>query len=139
MQGLKRRIVHGLSFEVIALALAIPVMALIFDDGVMHIGIMTVVMSLLAMGWNMAFNKLFERWEARQSDPHRTLRRRVIHAVCFEVGLTAITLPLIAWWLQVGWLEALVTDMGLLAFFLVYGLVFNWAFDRIFGLPMLDH
>lgn len=138
MQGLKRRIIHGLSFEILALALAIPVMALIFEDGLVHIGIMTVVMSLIAMGWNMAFNALFERWEARQTDQRRTLSRRVIHAVCFEVGLTAVTLPLIAWWLQIGWFEALITDMGMLLFFLVFGLVFNWAFDRIFGLPKLD-
>jgi len=26
-------------------------------------------------------------------------------------------------------------DLGLVIFFLVYTFVFNWAFDRVFGLP----
>ena len=26
-------------------------------------------------------------------------------------------------------------DLGLLLFFLVYTFVFNWVFDRVFGLP----
>ena len=31
--------------------------------------------------------------------------------------------------------DALVMDLGLVVFFLVYTFVFNWAFDAIFGLP----
>ena len=31
--------------------------------------------------------------------------------------------------------QAFVLDLGLLLFFLVYTFVFNWTFDRIFGLP----
>ena len=31
--------------------------------------------------------------------------------------------------------EALVADIGILLFFLVYTVVFTWAFDRVFGLP----
>ncbi len=137
MQGLKRRVIHGLSFELIALMLAIPVVAWIFDDGLVHIGIMTVVMSGLAMGWNMLFNKLFEHWESRQTDTRRTWLRRIIHTLCFEFGLLVVTLPLIAWWLQISLWHALITDLGLMLFFLVYGLVFNWGFDRLFGLPDL--
>jgi hypothetical protein len=32
--------------------------------------------------------------------------------------------------------EALVMDLGLVVFFLVYTFVFNWAFDAVFGLPV---
>jgi uncharacterized membrane protein len=31
--------------------------------------------------------------------------------------------------------QALLYDAALLLFFLVYTFVFNWAFDRVFGLP----
>jgi uncharacterized membrane protein len=40
-----------------------------------------------------------------------------------------------AWWLDVSWWTALLLDLGLLLFFLVYTFVFTWAFDRLFGLP----
>ncbi|MCB2034668.1 MAG: hypothetical protein KDF57_15680, partial [Ottowia sp.] len=31
--------------------------------------------------------------------------------------------------------QALLMDLGLLVFFLVYTYVFTWVFDRLFGLP----
>ena len=43
--------------------------------------------------------------------------------------------PLFAWWFDIGLWQALVMDLGLLVFFLVYTFVFNWCFDRVFGLP----
>jgi len=138
MQGIKRRVIHTLSFEVIGLIIAIPISAWIFDADLTHIGILTVAISLIAMMWNMIFNKLFELWEARQHDQRRTTKRRVIHALCFEGGLLVTTLPLIAWWMQMPLWQALLTDLGYMLFFLIYGFVFNWGFDRVFGLPELN-
>ncbi len=138
MQGIKRRVIHTLSFEIIGLIIAVPLFAWVFGAGLEHIGIMTVVMSLIAMVWNMAFNKLFELWEARQHNHRRTAGRRVMHALGFEGGLLVATLPLIAWWMQMPLWEALLTDLGYMLFFLVYGFVFNWGFDRVFGLPKLN-
>jgi len=43
--------------------------------------------------------------------------------------------PLMAWWFGVSLWRALVMDLGLVMFFLAYTFVFNWAFDRLFGLP----
>ena len=138
MQGIKRRIIHTLSFEVIGLMIAVPLFAWIFKDGLTHIGIMTIVMSLIAMVWNMIFNKLFERWEARQTSQHRTIKRRVMHALGFEGGLLVATLPLIAWWMQMNLWQAMLTDLSFMLFFLVYGFIFNWGFDQIFGQPRLN-
>ena len=137
MQGIKRRVFHTLSFEIIGLIIAVPLFAWVFGADLAHIGIMTVVMSLIAMMWNMTFNKLFELWEARQDDHRRTVKRRIAHALGFEGGLLVATLPLIAWWMQMNLWQALLTDLGYMLFFLVYGFVFNWGFDRIFGLPKL--
>jgi len=78
---------------------------------------------------------LFERWEARQSVRGRSVARRVAHAVGFEGGLVLFLVPLFAWWFDVGLWQALVMDLGLLLFFLAYTFVFNWCFDRVFGLP----
>ena len=138
MQGMKRRVIHTLSFEFIGLIIAVPLFAWVFDAGLEHIGIMTVIMSLIAMVWNMTFNKLFELWEVRQTSQHRNIKRRVMHALGFEGGLLVATLPLIAWWMQMNVWQALLTDVGFMLFFLVYGLVFNWGFDRVFGQPKLN-
>lgn len=63
------------------------------------------------------------------------IQRRVAHAVIFETGLVLMLVPLIAWWLGIGLWEALVMDLALVVFFLVYTFAFNWAFDAVFGLP----
>jgi uncharacterized membrane protein len=92
-------------------------------------------MSASALAWNMIFNALFERWEARQPQRQRTLSRRLLHSLGFEGGLTLMLLPLIAWWLSISWWAALATNLGLFGFFFVYSLVFQWVFDRVFDVP----
>jgi uncharacterized membrane protein len=83
----------------------------------------------------VVFNHLFERWEARQAVKGRSLARRTAHALGFEGGLMLVFVPLFAWWFQVGWLKAAAMQAGLLVFFMVYTFVYNWCFDRLFGLP----
>jgi uncharacterized membrane protein len=41
-------------------------------------------------------------------------------------------LPLIMWWLEVGFLTALAMDAGLAAFYVVYAFGFTWGYDRLF-------
>ena len=65
----------------------------------------------------------------------RSLGRRVAHAIGFEGGLIVWLVPTIAWWLEVSLWQALVMDLSLMVFFLVYTFVFNWLFDLAFGLP----
>lgn len=134
LQGSKRRIVYVSLYETIA----IIVSSLIFmavGQSAGHSGSMAVVASALAIVWNVSFNSLFERWEARQAVKGRSVLRRVAHALGFEGGLAVILIPLMAWWFEVSLWQAAVMEAGLLLFFLVYTYGFNWAFDRIFGLP----
>jgi uncharacterized membrane protein len=134
MQGLKRKIVHSTLFEVIAVLCTSAGLALLGHD-LGHAGVAAVVSSALAMVWNMAYNSLFEMWEARQATRGRSALRRVVHALGFEGGLVLVLAPFFAWWLGVTLVQALVVNLGLVAFFVIYGLVFNLAFDRMFGLP----
>ena len=85
--------------------------------------------------WNLVFITLFEAWESRQRVRGRGVARRVAHAIGFEGGLIAALVPLIAWWFGISLLQALMLDLGLVVFFLIYTFVFNWIFDRVFGLP----
>ena len=52
-------------------------------------------------------------------------------------GLALLLVPLVAHWLDMSYWHAFITDLGLLMFFLVYTMVFTWAFDRVFGLPVV--
>ncbi|OJX32821.1 MAG: hypothetical protein BGO74_13770 [Burkholderiales bacterium 68-12] len=135
MQGLRRRVVYVSIYELIAIAVVTWGLAGYTGQGLEHSGIMAVASSAVAIAWNVFFNTLFERWEARQRVRGRSLRRRVAHAVGFEGGLVVTLVPMFAWWFGISLWEALVMDLGLIAFFLCYTFVFNWAFDKVFGLP----
>jgi uncharacterized membrane protein len=135
MQGLKRRVVYISLYEGIAIVAASVGLALMSGQGLGHSGVLSVMASIVAVVWNLAFNALFERWESRQSVRGRGVGRRIAHAIGFEGGLVAFLVPMFAWWLDVSLLQALTMDLGLVVFFLVYTFVFNWSFDAVFGLP----
>ena len=135
MQGIKRRVVYITLYEAIAIVAASIGLAAMSGQGLGHSGALAVIASVIAVVWNLAFNALFERWEARQAVRGRSVWRRVAHAIGFEGGLVMFLVPTFAWWLDISLMQALVMDLGLVIFFLVYTFVFNWAFDAVFGLP----
>lgn len=135
MQGFKRKIVYVSLFELIAIAATTLGFSLFSGQSAEHASLLAVASSVIAVGWNLAYNTAFEKWESRQTVRGRNLRRRLAHALGFEAGLTVMLVPLFAWWLKVSLWQALILDIGLIAFFLVYAFLFNLAFDRAFGLP----
>jgi uncharacterized membrane protein len=136
VQGLKRKLVYVISFEVIAIALSSTLLRLLSDSSLVYAGAAAVGASVIAMSWNFVYNTLFEAWEARQARKGRSVLRRAMHALGFEAGLVVMLVPLFAWVLGVGLLEALVLNLAMIVFFLAYNFVFNLAFDRLFGLPL---
>jgi uncharacterized membrane protein len=135
MQGTRRKIVQAISYEVLALLVVAPFLFWLFDNSLLLSGAVAVATSLIAVSWNMLFNSIFERWEARQTKPQRTFRRRVLHALGFELGLLLFTTPLLAYGLDISWWQALLGDLAILLFYLVYALFFQWGFDLIFDPP----
>jgi uncharacterized membrane protein len=135
MQGIKRKVVYITLYEIIAIAMSTAGLALLSGAEMGHASVAAVAASAIAVVWNLVFNTLFERWEARQAKRGRSLLRRVAHAVGFEGGLVVTLVPLFAWWLDISLWQAFVLDLGLIVFFLFYTFVFNLLFDRVFGLP----
>ncbi|WP_028601107.1 PACE efflux transporter [Ottowia thiooxydans] len=135
MQGIKRKIVYVTLFELIAVAVTTVAFAAYSGQGAGHSTFLAVASSLIATVWNLSYNTAFEKWESRQKVRGRGLKRRLAHAFGFETGLTVMLVPLFAWWLKVSLWEALILDVGLIVFFLVYAFLFNLWFDRVFGLP----
>ena len=130
-----RRILQALLYEAIAIAVVGPVLSIAFDEPAASTLPLAVVLSIIALSWNYAFNWAFERWESRQLIRGRSFARRLLHGVGFEGGLTLILIPVMSLWLKISPLQALLANLGLLAFFFVYAIAFTWAFDRVFGLP----
>jgi len=124
------RFFHALAFEVLAIIISAPALTLLTGVSMAHAGLLTLMISLIAMVWNMVFNALFDRM-TRRFGPVRTFGTRVIHAVSFEAGLVVIVVPVAAWWLDMGLLDAFLLDMGLILFFLPYTLLFNLAYDKV--------
>jgi len=135
MQGKRRKIVHAVLFEFFAVISVTLAFMVTTHHGAGRSGSLAIATSLVAMSWNMAYNFLFEKWEARQVKRGRSLTRRIAHSLGFEFGLVILLLPLMSWWLDIGIGVALGLEFGLVLFFIVYGLAFNWYFDRVFGLP----
>jgi len=132
-KSLYERFLHAVLFEVVALLLCEPVMSWLLGVSFAHAGLLTLMISLVAMTWNVIFNTLFDRLERRWKAPaaERSFSVRIAHAVAFEAGLILAVVPMAAWWLNIGLIEAFVLDIGLVLFFLPYTLVFNWCYDKM--------
>lgn len=135
LQGPWRRVVYVTLFELFAIAATSYGLSALTGESAAHSSIVAVITSAIAVAWNVVWNGLFERWEARQARRGRGFARRAAHALGMEGGLVVMLVPLFAWWFKVSLWQAFLMDLGLLLFFLVYTFAFNWAFDRVFGLP----
>ena len=135
MSPIVRRVTQAILYEVFAILLVGPVLSILFGESMRSSIALAIVLSTIALCWNYIFNSIFERWEARQTARHRTFKRRLAHGVGFEVGLVVLLTPVMATWLETMWLEALLANLGLMVFFLIYAVVFTWAFDLVFGSP----
>lgn len=135
LQGAWRRVVYVFLYEVFAIAATSFGLSSMTGEGAASTGMVATVTAVIAVTWNIIWNGLFERWEASQAQRGRGLGRRIAHAIGMEGGLVVMLVPLFAWWFGVSLWHAFVMDLGLLAYFLVYTFVFNWCFDRAFGLP----
>ncbi len=133
----KDRLRMALGFEGIGLLLLIPVSSWFLDKPALELGGLAVLMSLLATWWNYQFNQWFDRYYlAPRGRNIKTQAERVMHAICFELGLLAVFLPLTAWYLDISLWQALLLDLGFMLFYLLYGYFYHWAYDVLFPPPV---
>ena len=136
MRSIGDRIRHALSFEIVGLAIVVPLGALAFGMPMADIGVVGVVSATLATVWNYIYNYIFDHAMQRAiGTTLKTPKLRVLHAILFELGLLIVLLPFIAWYLGVSIIHALVMDIGFALFYVIYAFVLNWIYDRLFPLP----
>ncbi|AJJ24384.1 multidrug/biocide efflux PACE transporter [Yersinia enterocolitica] len=124
------RIIHAIGFEVIAVAICAPVGAWLLDRSVLQMGTLAILLSSVAMLWNIIYNSLFDYfWPV--SHVAKTLRVRAFHALGFESGFILIGLPIAAFALGISLLQAFILEIGFFLFFLPYTMFYNWAYDSL--------
>lgn len=139
MRTLADRIRHTVLFEIIALCLVMLMGVFFLDHSTKDIGLVSVVLTMVAMIWNFLYNFLFDKALQRYlGHTEKSSRVRIINALGFELGLLIITLPVLAWALQLTLLQAFIADIALVLFFLVYSYVFNYLYDNYFPVTMHD-
>ncbi len=128
---------HTLLFEFGGLVTAIPMAAWVLDRELLDIGVLGVGLSLLAMTWNYVYNLLFDLTLIRlgRSPKDRPPLLRILHALLFEGGFLIISLPAVAWWLEMSLWHAFLLDLGFAVFFTFYAYLYNWLYDRVFPYP----
>lgn len=139
MRSFPDRIRHTLMFEIIGLMIIIPTSAFVLDKPMSQMGVVGVGSATIATIWNFAFNIWFDHGMRKLTGQTiKGLKARLAHTFLFEAGLLTILLPPMAWYLDMGLLDALILDLGIVAFYLVYNFAFNVGYDRVFPLPLAD-
>lgn len=139
MRSFWDRVRHSVLFEGIALSIVAVFGSWITGHSISEIGVLGLIMSLIAMGWNFVYNWLFDKWYvANRGSESRSIALRVVHAILFEACLLAIGIIVIMLWLQMNFVQALLLDIGFAVFFLVYAFVYNWVYDLVFPVPTTE-
>ena len=133
MRTFRDRVRHALTFEAVALAIFIPGSAALFGQPPADMGVIGIASATIATLWNFVFNMGFDRTLLRlRGTVHKTVAIRVAHTFLFEAGLVVMLIPMIAWYLGISLWDALLMDVAIVVFYLVYGFLFNLAYDRVF-------
>jgi len=136
MRTTRDRIRHSILFELLGLALITPLGAVAFDMPMHDIGVVGIGSATLAMVWNYIYNYGFDHVMLRlRGTSAKTLPIRIIHAILFELGLLIALMPLIALYLGISLVQALIMDMAFALFYMVYAFGFNLTYDRVFPAP----
>jgi uncharacterized membrane protein len=118
LRSTRDRIRHAISFEIIGLALVIPLGALLFHLPVAQMGFVGVVSATLATLWNYLYNLGFDHMlQRRTGSTRKGPVMRITHAVLFEGTLLLILLPFIAWHLGISIMAALAMDVSFALFY----------------------
>lgn len=135
MQGMKRRVIYVFFYEVLSFLICAMILAVLSGSTISHTGPLSLLIAVIAVSVNFFYNYAFEWWEKRQHSKTRTIFRRVVHAIGFQVVLVTILIPLIAWWMQISLVKAFLLDFSLMIIIPCYTFVYNYFFDHLFGLP----
>ena len=132
----KDRLRYTVIFELLLLTMLVPLGAAFFDKPLADIGVLGLILASKAMLINLVYNWIFDKIDAHAGRlaTERSHIGRIFHAIGFETSLVVTSLPIYSWWLDIGLLEALMTDIVVTSFVVAYTYFFTLAYDRLFPL-----
>lgn len=129
-RSMKERFFHAVGFEVLAILTVSPLAAWAMGKPLFQMGALAIMLSSVALVWNMIYNAVFDRLLPRDK-VKRGLLIRVLHALGFEGGFILIGLPIAAMMLGIGLWQALLLEVAFFLFFLPYTMAYNWIWDNL--------
>lgn len=124
----KERLLHATLFELIALVLCAPALALIMNKPLITSASLTLMNAGCAMFMNIIFNTIFDHYEKKIGFT-RTVKIRIMHACLFEISLLTLIVPLGAILLGISLKASFAMNVGLILFFLPYTYLYNLVYD----------
>ncbi len=134
------RLRYAVLFEGLLVAIFSIAMFLVFERGLLDMGAFSVTLSLIALAVNFIYNVIYDRIDVRYGriPTERSRGWRIVHAVGFEFTLVVVNLPIIMWWMQWSFWQALGFDIVAMAAVVVYTYYFTLAYDRLFPIKQPD-
>lgn len=129
-RSVKERIFHACTFEFFAIVFTMLIGIFLLNKPLNAMGVLSVLISVTALLLNIVFNWLFDRFFPFVNGD-RPVKIRMLHAIGFEGTLVLFTVPMIAFFLKVSFVEAFMIEIGFLIFFLFYTYIYNWCYDKI--------
>lgn len=128
--GAIERVFHAVLFEVLAVSLSVVLLVAFTEHEVGALSGTMIIIATIAMAWNFVFNWVFDKYVPGDKTK-RTIAMRVFHVILFELGLLALTIPVMAVILGVSLYQALLMDVGVTVFITIYAFVFNFIYDHV--------
>ena len=127
---IKERILHTVLFQVVALSIMSIGIAIFTDKDPLTMSKLSLVISVVAMIWNYVYNIIFDKI-AGEDRINRNIKKRIFHAIFFEIGLFSFTIPFLMWGLNLDFWSVFWLDIGISLYFLVFSIVYNYCYDKI--------
>jgi uncharacterized membrane protein len=134
LRSARERVIQTLWFEGLGLVLVAPLYAWAADAGTGESFAMVAAVSVVVMVWAALYNTAFdvaERSLTGRVASDRPHRLRTLHAIGLEASAVVVSCPVIWAMTDLGWLGALLADLGLTVSYAVYGYLFHLGFDRL--------
>ncbi len=130
----RERIIQTLAYEVVGLFVVAPVYAVVAGVGATESLWLLAALSVAVLVWaplhNAAYDRIGWRINTRLASD-RPMAGRVLHALSLEMSVLLVTCPLVIWIGGYTLTRALLVNLGLTLFYMVYAGLFHLFYDRL--------
>lgn len=133
IRSTREQLVQTLWFELGAVVLIAPAYSWATGSAMAESLTLFLALTVVDMSWLAIYNSVFDRIEYRclkRLASERPPAMRVVHCCGHEVTVLLLSCPVIVALTELGWGQALVTDLVLALVYAAYGYPFHLLFDR---------